>query len=156
MPDYQTPNTYGLPQNPLTSAMAQDAHKGRGIGRHKSSEQNLFLSKMESPGITSTSGAALGSSNPVGAKVTEEPQQIATPDVVSAMDPAYSMHPLLRALAPALAQQGSQMGIPHSWGSPWQMLGPEFRGKNATQSQLLSALGMPGLDWGIKTQGEAL
>jgi hypothetical protein len=113
---------------------------------------------MEAPGITSTSGAAMSSSNPVGKHVAEEPDQLATPDVVSALDPAYSMHPILKALMQGGGSTGSAMQMPHSWGSPWQQMGPEFWGKNQKAASILSGLGYPGLglDFGIKTQGEAL
>lgn len=169
MPDYQD-NPQGLPANGIIpgGGQSQDAtlpvSKRRFSpppGRHRSREQNPFLAKMENPGIVGTTGAGMNLSNPVGSEPSvETPEQIATPDVVSALDPAYSMHPLIKALTPGMGQGPTGMPtlLPKGWGSPWQMLGPEFLGKNMTQAQLLSALGYPGmgLDWGIKTQGEAL
>jgi hypothetical protein len=82
------------------------------------------------------------------------PEIMTVPEPVSALDPAFSMHPIVQALGrrpgvpvPAPSQQSAP-------GSPMQQL-PLSQKRGLSRTQLLTALGLPGLDWGQQTQGQA-
>ena len=87
---------------------------------------------------------------------TELPSQMNVPEPVSALDPAYSMHPLVHLLHNSL---GSTPGstVPMNAGTPWMQLASEFyKPKKMTKSDLITALGLPGLDMPYEAQGESV
>jgi hypothetical protein len=92
--------------------------------------------RMENPGITNTGGIASAT----------QPEVMAVPSPVSALDPAYSMHPLVRALS----SQGG-VSVPQYYSSSWAQL-PLSR-RHLSRSDLITALGLPGLGGQTQTQG---
>jgi hypothetical protein len=109
---------------------------------------------MENPGIANVSGIAK-TSQPEGFWPAE-PDMMNVPEPVSALDPAYSMHPLMHMLHNSL---GGAPGAtaPVNAGSPWMQLASSFyKPRKMTKADLVTALGLPGLDLPYEAQGENL
>jgi hypothetical protein len=85
---------------------------------------------------------------------TRLPDQMNVPEPVSALDPAYSMHPLAHVLHNALSLAPGSTA-PVNAGSPWMQLASNFyKPRKMTRSDLVTALGLPGLDMPYEAQGE--
>ena len=103
--------------------------------------------RLENPGVTNASGVALNQGPNIPAySPTALPESIYTPDPVSAMDPAFSMHPIVKALS----SKGGISG-PNYYPSVWTQM-PLSR-RNISRSDLITALGLPGLGGQTQTQG---
>jgi hypothetical protein len=92
--------------------------------------------QMENPGITNTSGQASAG----------QPEIMTVPSPVSATDPAFSMHPIVQALSGVGGISG-----PNYYPSAWTQM--PLSGKRISKSDLITALGLPGLGGNTQTQG---
>jgi len=99
---------------------------------------------MENPGITNVSGQAANarpeaSPGHVTMASGAAPEAMRVPSPVSALDPAYSMHPVVRALG---RTPGQTMG--NLYNSPFMQMPPSMN-RGAMRTHLLTALGLPGM-----------
>ncbi len=92
--------------------------------------------RLENPGITNVSGSTPSS----------PPEIMTVPSPVSALDPAYSMHPIVQALS----SQGG-VNMPNYYPSTWTQT--PLGNRRLTKSDLITALGLPGLGGQTQTQG---
>jgi len=103
------------------------------------------LPRFENPGITDVGSAGMHWDN-----VPQAPEELRVPDPVSATDPAFSMWPTLRALSPypgATARASTTGGD-----SSWTQLNLK---RPLRRSELISALGIPGLNLHYEDQGDS-
>lgn len=77
---------------------------------------------------------------------TQVPEIMSVPSPVSAMDPAYSMHPIVKALS----SEGG-VNIPQYY--PTSFMQSPLGKRNLSKSSLITALGLPGLGGQTETQG---
>lgn len=103
------------------------------------------LPRLENPGITD-----VGSSGHHWDNVPQAPEELLRPDPVSATDPAFSQHPAVLKIANDLAKvPASTTGGDSSW-TQMKLKGPI---KHLRRSELVSALGIPGLNLHYEDQG---
>jgi hypothetical protein len=109
---------------------------------------------MENPGITNVSGQGLHAQpEQVGGMASGfAPQPMAVPSPVSATDPAYTMHPIVKALG--AADMKGAIPLPNMYPSSWTQ--SPLSKAPLKKSGLLQALGFQGLQAPTETQGNAI
>jgi hypothetical protein len=110
--------------------------------------------QMENPGITNVSGQATHAQpEQVGGMASGlAPRQFPVPAPVSATDPAYSMHPIVKALGAADMKPATM--VPNMYPSEWMQM--PLSKAPLKKSGLLQALGFHGLQAPTETQGNAI
>lgn len=134
----------GLPPNPLTGRPMDQLLRPYPLPSaawHAQPPMETFRPPMmENPGITNTAGMASKG----------QPEIMTVPSPVSATDPAYSMHPIVTAL-------GSSLGgftAPNFYPSTFMQM--PLSGRRISKSDLITALGLPGLGGNTQTQGATI
>ena len=154
-PDYkQVPK--GRPVNPLQGAPMGQLGPNLAMPGSAIPLETFRPPQMENPGITNVSGQATQAEPEWTGKLPTmqsgaAPQAMAVPSPVSALDPAYSMHPIVKALG--RADLTGAIPMPNMYPSAW-MQSPLSKAP-LTKSGLLRALGFPGLQTPTETQGNA-
>ena len=138
----------GVPGNPLDGTpMGQDTV------RPKKWWENGTTSPLQPPGRMEPTGITQAGGLPSSKQLPQFPEQLLVPDVVSATDPAFSMHPVVREYLGGLARTpASDTG---GSGSPWAQLRPKGVPR---KSDIVGGLGMgtKGLDLPYQDQGAQL
>lgn len=137
MPDYKSA-PIGVPSNPLygvpMDAMLPYKH---GYRPPQFMPMETFRPpRLENPGITNAGG--IPASSP--------PETMLSPAPVSALDPAYSMHPIVKALS-------SQGGLTIPQYYPTTFMQQPLGRRNLSKTNLVTALGLPGLGGQTESQG---
>lgn len=102
--------------------------------------------RLENPGMTNVGSAGLHWDN-----VPQVPEDLRVPDPVSATDPAFAMRPEALNIREGLKRVPAST---YTEDSPFTQLKVGGNPKYMRKSEILSALGIPGLDLPYTSQGE--
>lgn len=152
-PDYKKVPK-GIPPNPMPgSAMDWTMGQAPFPGQPQPPPETYRFPHLENPGITNVSGQGLHAQPEVqgGMASGMAPQPMAVPSPVSALDPAYTMHPIVKALGKS--DVAGAIPMPSMFPSSW-MQSPLSKAP-LKRSGLLQALGFHGLQAPTETQGNA-
>jgi hypothetical protein len=136
------PSPLGIPGNPLdgTPGMQPDLRqKKRWWARGD-------RAPLQPPGRLDFHGQA-DVGTPMGSKIAQEPQEIFAPDTVSATDPAYSTHPIIKQQLAGLSKIPT--AAPQRTDT-WSQTKPR---RSMTTKSLLTALQPKGMDALYSRQG---